>query len=122
MPKLSKKDEAAKMSITESRRRKEIALMQLREMEAARKRGELIEAGVAESLITELGVKVRDGALALASRIAARLPSEWRRQTFTVADAEVRAMLTAISGAIRGGGKPRGKRKARKAAYPKAVA
>jgi phage terminase Nu1 subunit (DNA packaging protein) len=102
MPKLSKKDEAAKVTITESRRRKEIALMQLREMEAARRRGELIDAREAELAWAEAGVTIKNAVLGLPNRVLNRMPAELRGELAPVLDTEVCATLTALSGQIRG--------------------
>jgi phage terminase Nu1 subunit (DNA packaging protein) len=103
MPKLSKKDKASKVTITESRRRKEIALMELREMEAARRRGELIDAREAELAWAAAGVKIKNSLLAIPNRVMNRIPAELRPKVFPVLEEEIRAVLTALSSDIRGG-------------------
>ena len=85
MPKLSKADQAAKISTTEARRRKEVALAELREMEAAQRAGELLPAaGVRQTWAAGLAA-LKDRILILPDRLAARLAHR--------PESEVRAIL-----------------------------
>jgi hypothetical protein len=87
MPKLSKADRKAKVSANEARRRKEVALARLREMEADEKAGKLIPAAsVTDAWVKILGA-VKAGVL--------RLPDKLAPQLAATADAlEVRAILS----------------------------
>lgn len=53
MPKLSKRDQVAKVSQNEARRRKEVALARLREMEVAEREGKLIQVEAAADAIAK---------------------------------------------------------------------
>jgi len=95
MPKLSKADQAAKVSATEARRRKEVALAELREMEAAQRRGELLAAGEVRKRWAAGLAALRDRLLSLPDRLGATLAGR--------DEAEVRAVLrTALEEALRG--------------------
>jgi hypothetical protein len=85
MPKLSKADQAAKVSATEARRRKELALARLREMEVAQKAGLLLPASDVRSTWAERLGALKDRILILPDRLAARLANR--------PEAEVRAIL-----------------------------
>jgi phage terminase Nu1 subunit (DNA packaging protein) len=65
MPKLGKADQAAKVSANEARRRKEVALAELRELEVSEKAGRLIAA----ELVTDTWVKIVSGVRASVLRI-----------------------------------------------------
>ena len=95
MPKLSKADLAAKVSATEARRRKEVALAELREMEAAQRAGALLLAVDVRKTWAAGLAALRDRILTLPDRLAARLA---HRQ-----EAEVRAVLRdELEGCLRG--------------------
>jgi len=70
MPRLSKADQRRKVSANEARRRKEVALARLREMEADERAGKLIAA----ALVTDAWVKilgaVKAGVLWLPDKLA----------------------------------------------------
>jgi hypothetical protein len=73
MPKLSKADERTKISANEARRRKEVALAELRELERDRVKGKLLPAADVEKVWSENLACIRDRMLMLPDRLAARL-------------------------------------------------
>lgn len=73
MPKLSKADQEAKISTNEARRRKEVALAHLREMEAAQRAGMLLVASEVRKTWAEGFSALKDRILILPDRLAARL-------------------------------------------------
>jgi len=85
MPKLSKADQAAKITTNEARRRKEVALARLREMEAAQREGLLLVASEVRQTWAEGFSALKDRILILPDRLAARLANR--------PEAEVRAIL-----------------------------
>jgi hypothetical protein len=85
MPKLSKADQEAKISTTEARRRKEVALARLREMEAAQRAGMLLVAAEVRKTWAEGLSALKDRILILPDRLAARLANR--------PEDEVRAIL-----------------------------
>jgi hypothetical protein len=85
MPKLSKADQQAKVSTTEARRRKEVALARLREMEAAQRAGVLLFAADVRKVWAERLGALKDRILILPDRLAARLANR--------PEVEVRAIL-----------------------------
>ncbi len=86
MPKLSKSDQAAKISANEARRRKEVALARLREMEADEKAGKLISADRVKNAWVKILATVKAGVL--------RMPDKLAPQMGAVSDArEARAAL-----------------------------
>lgn len=88
MPKLSKKDQRGRVTITESRRRKEQALARLREMEADEKAGKLIDAEGVKDAWTKITGAIKAAVL--------RMPDKLARQLAAAADArEVRVLLAA---------------------------
>ena len=93
MPKLSKADQAAKVSATEARRRKELALARLREMEVAQKAGLLLPA----SEVRDRWVTI----LAAVKTAVLRLPDKLAPQMAAAADVrEAHAILVAECEAI----------------------
>ena len=98
------KTKAEGNTLVGARRRKENALAELREMEAAERRGRLISRAAVERAWTEIGVQFRDALMGLPARVCNRLPAEWRREVQTVANDEVRGVLTALADQIRHGG------------------
>jgi len=93
MPTLSRKDKRAKVSQNEARRRKEVALARIREMEADERAGKLIQAEA-----------VRDAWVKILSAVKAavlRLPDKLAPTLAAVSDArEARAILAAECEAI----------------------
>jgi hypothetical protein len=86
MPKLSKADQRRKVSANEARRRKEVALARLREMEADEKAGKLIRAELVKDTWTKILAAVKAGVL--------RLPDKLAPQMAAVSDApEARKIL-----------------------------
>lgn len=85
MPKLSKADQQAKVSATEARRRKEVALARLREMDAAQRAGILLLAADVRNTWAERLGALKDRILILPDRLGARLANR--------PEAEVRAIL-----------------------------
>lgn len=73
MPKLSKADQHAKISATEARRRKELALAEIREMERDQKRGSLLPAAEVRKVWAERLGALKDRVLMLPDRLSARL-------------------------------------------------
>ncbi|MCC6860865.1 MAG: hypothetical protein IT158_20020 [Bryobacterales bacterium] len=65
---LSKRDQTAKVSATEARRRKEVALAELRELQVRREKGELLDAAKVNNYI--------GGMILRAAEILDRLPDE----------------------------------------------
>lgn len=85
MPKLSKADKKAKISQTEARRRKELALAEIREMERDQKRGSLLPATEVRKVWADRLGALKDRVLMLPDRLAARLANR--------PEAEVRGVL-----------------------------
>jgi hypothetical protein len=95
MPKLSKADQAAKVSTTEARRRKEVALAELRELEVRQRRGELLEAAEVQKQWAAGLASLRDRLLSLPDRLGAVLAGR--------DEVEARAILRdALEEALRG--------------------
>ncbi|WP_321470113.1 hypothetical protein [uncultured Paludibaculum sp.] len=95
MPKLSISDKTAKVSQNEARRRKEVALAELREMERDVKKGKLIDAEKVRDTWASVAGKLRDAVL--------RIPDKCAPVVITAADAaEARAILqTECEGILR---------------------
>ncbi|MGE5597626.1 MAG: hypothetical protein ACM3S1_16505 [Hyphomicrobiales bacterium] len=70
---LSKADKRAKVSQNEARRRKEVALAELREIERDQKRGALLPAADVRKVWAERLGALKDRVLMLPDRLAARL-------------------------------------------------
>lgn len=88
MPNLSKADKAAKITTHEARRRKELALAELREMERDRRRGELVPAADVKTKWAAIAGRIRDAVL--------RIPNKCAPAVAAAADArEARAILEA---------------------------
>ena len=95
MPKLSKADQAAKISTTEARRRKEVALAELRELEVRQRRGELLEAAEVQKQWAHGLASLRDRLLSLPDRLGAVLAGR--------GEVQARAILrNALEEALRG--------------------
>jgi hypothetical protein len=73
MPTLSKADQKARISQNEARRRKEVALAKLRELEAREKEGKLISREHALQVWSEALGRIRDRCLAVPDRMAPQL-------------------------------------------------
>jgi hypothetical protein len=63
VPNLSKADRAAQVSANEARRRKEVALARLREMEVAEKARMLLPADEVRTAWVQVGGKIKDAVL-----------------------------------------------------------
>ncbi len=85
MPRLSKADQRAKISQNEARRRKEVALAEIREMERDQKRGALLPTAEVRKVWADKLGALKDRVLMLPDRLGARLA---RRS-----EADVRAIL-----------------------------
>lgn len=96
MPKLSKADSAAKVSATEARRRKEVALARLREMEVAQKAGLLLPASDVRATWAEQLGALKDRVLILPDRLAARLANRPETEVRTILRDELEQALRAI--------------------------
>ncbi len=93
MPKLSRAYQARKVSANEARRRKEVALARLREMEADEKAGKLI----ATDRVKDAWVKI----LSAVKTAVLRMPDKLAPQMATISDAcEARAALLAECEAV----------------------
>ncbi len=98
MPHLSKKDRRAKVSANEARRRKEVALARLRELEVGAKEGKLLDLDEVRDAWCGLIVRARDILLAIAPEIRDRLavmtdPIDCGE----LVDAKIRAALELLS-------------------------
>jgi len=76
MPKLSKFDQEAKISANEARRRKEVALAEMRELELRRRKDELIETAAVRAVWCEHHARIRDRFLAIPDRLAESLANQ----------------------------------------------
>lgn len=85
MPRLSRTDQTAKISTNEANRRRVLALAELRELERDAKKGALLPAADVRKVWADRLAALRDRALALPDRLAARLAGR--------TEIEVRAML-----------------------------
>jgi hypothetical protein len=79
------------------RTRHEIAKANKAELDLAVLEGKLLDAEEVAAHWAALGTTVRDGIMALPSRIVNRLPEEWRRQVNVIVSEETRRALSAIS-------------------------
>ena len=70
MPKESKADQAARVTTNEARRRKEVALAELREMERDKRRGDLIERATVRQTWLKVAVQFRDAVMRIPSKCA----------------------------------------------------
>lgn len=93
MPKLSRADKQAKVSANEARRRKEVALARLREMEADEKAGKLVAAERVKDAWAKIVGSIKTAVL--------RMPDKLAPQLAAVSDArEARAILLAECEAV----------------------
>lgn len=83
-------------SMEQARRRKEIALADLREMEARKRRGELIEADATRKQWAAGLAAIRDRLLALPDRLGARLAQRDEVAVRAVLREELEQALRAI--------------------------
>ncbi len=89
-------------SVAESRQAAEAFKARLAKLEVERQEGKLVVAADVERAWREIGVQIRDAVMALPARVMNRLPAEYRRAVFVAINEEARAILTALSGKIRG--------------------
>ena len=79
-----------------ARRRKESALADLRQLEARKRKGEVLDAETVAREWERLAGDVRSGLLAIPSRLRSRLP-HMTAEDLAVLDEEVRAALTSLA-------------------------
>ena len=70
MPKLSKADKGAVISANEARRRKEVALAELREMEVAHRAGKLYDAAAVKSAVVTMNAAIREAVMRIPDKLA----------------------------------------------------
>jgi hypothetical protein len=97
MPHHSKADRAADVSANEARRRKEVALAALREIELAHRRGELIEAADAVREWSAACAMLRTRLLSIPDRVAASLAGKEEPEIRESLRSEITDALTALS-------------------------
>jgi hypothetical protein len=97
MPNLSKTDCRAKISANEARRRKEVALAALREIELAHRRGELIDAADAVREWSAACAMLRTRLLSIPDRVAASLAGKAEAEIRDMLRSEITGALTALS-------------------------
>lgn len=73
MPKLSKTDKRVKVSANEARRRKEVALAGLRELELSQKAGKLIRADRARDAWAKIAGAIKAAVLRMPDKLAPQL-------------------------------------------------
>lgn len=98
MPKLSKADQAAKISATEARRRKEVALARLREMEVAQKAGLLLSASDVRDRWVTILAAVKTAVLRMPDKLAPQMAAAADvREAHTILAGECEAILRELS-------------------------
>jgi hypothetical protein len=98
MPKLSKADQAAKVSATEARRRKELALARLRELELAQKAGMLLPASEVRDRWVTILTAIKTAVLRLPDKLAPQtVAAADVREAHTILAAECEAILRELS-------------------------
>ena len=98
MPTLSKADKRAKVSQNEARRRKEVALARLRELELAEKETRLVSADAMTNTWTTVAGKMRDAVLRIPDKCApAVAAAQDAREARGILQAECEAILRALS-------------------------
>lgn len=103
MPKLSKADQAAKVSANEARRRKELALCEIREMERDRLRDSLIPADQVEQAWDAIRTTIRAAILRLPDKCAPRYAeAKDARTARALLQEECEQILREISDGVRG--------------------
>ncbi|MCX6626157.1 MAG: hypothetical protein NTW28_00820, partial [Candidatus Solibacter sp.] len=86
MPNLSQSDQRAKVSQNEAWRRKELALAEIREMEAAERAGRMIAAAEVNAAWEDIRAKIK--------RAVLRIPANCAAKVAAISDPrEVRAVL-----------------------------
>jgi phage terminase Nu1 subunit (DNA packaging protein) len=85
----------------QAKTRKEIALANLREIEEAKKRGELVSAADVESAWLGITTQIRNSILGVRSRVINRIPIEYRKEVSPVLEDELRQVLTSVSDNVR---------------------
>lgn len=101
MPRASRKDKQADVSANEARRRKEVALAELREMEVAEKSGKLYQAAAVRSAVVGMNAAIREAVLRIPDKLAPTVaatsdPREARKLLM----AECKAILRNLSDEI----------------------
>ncbi len=98
MPKLSKADQAAKISETEARRRKEVALAELRELELRQRKGELLAASDVRDKWVTILTAVKTAVLRMPDKLAPQMAAAADvREAHAILVAECEALLRGLS-------------------------
>jgi hypothetical protein len=98
MPKLSKSDQAAKVSATEARRRKEFALARLRELELAQKAGLLLPASDVRDRWVNILTAIKTAVLRMPDKLAPQMAAAADvREAHTILAAECETILRELS-------------------------
>jgi len=85
----------------EARAAKEAALAEIRQLEAARKRGETIDKAAAVRSFSRSGMVFRDAMLSIPGRVAAQLATETdERRIEALLTAAIRAELTRLADSV----------------------
>jgi hypothetical protein len=101
MPKLSKNDQRAKASAAEARRRKQVALARLREMEADEKAGKLVAAERVKDAWVKILSALKTAVLRMPDKLAPQLAAvSDAHETGAVLLAECEAVLQELHGEI----------------------
>ena len=104
MPNLSKSDKHAKVSANEARRRKELALAEIREMEAAEKAGRMIAVDQVDAAWSDIRAKIKRAVLRIPVNCAAKVAAiSDPREVRAVLASECEAILKELSNEIRAG-------------------
>ena len=102
MPNLSKQDKQAVVSANEARRRKEVALAQLREMEVAERAGKLYDAAAVQNAVVSMNAAIREAVLRIPDKLAPQAAATSDpRQVRSILMAECKAILKNLSDDIR---------------------
>ena len=96
---LSKADKTANVSATEARRRKEVALAEIREMERDKRRGDLIDRAEVRQTWLKVSIQFRDALMRIPSKCAPSVAaaSGDPREVERVLLAEVEGILRTLS-------------------------
>jgi phage terminase Nu1 subunit (DNA packaging protein) len=102
---LSKADKAAVVSASEARRRKEVALAELREMERDKRRGDLIERAEVRQTWLKVAVQFRDALMRIPTKCAPSVAAAAgdAREVERVLLAEVEGILRTLANDLQAG-------------------
>ncbi len=102
MPKLSKADQDAKVSQNEARRRKEVALARLRELEVAEREGRMLPADAIEDRWLKVAAAINAALDRIPPRCAQGVQAARDvRDAERILAAEIRTIRTELSDALR---------------------